>query len=83
MGVQHDIEDGEVIEVFKKGGFLAISFGEYNDYGVSGFFNILKDFDAKDLVIEWLKDSGQEYDDRGGFYEHICSQSEGRIGLIY
>ena len=45
------------MERFEKGGYLAISTGEYSDYSVDGLFNILEDFDAQQQMSAWAKET--------------------------
>ena len=44
-----------------KGELVAISNGEYSDYCVNGLFKVLKDFDAKQMAIEWGGANGMQF----------------------
>ena len=48
------------INVFKVGTLMAISKGEYSDYCIEGLFKVLKDFDAKEQMIVWAKETDRE-----------------------
>ena len=48
------------MERFEKGGYLAISTGEYSDYSVDGLFNILEDFDAQEQMNSWALETNRK-----------------------
>jgi hypothetical protein len=70
--------------MIKAGTLLALETGEYSDYGVEGFYRVLKDFDGKELMRQYLAEhpeqaeaySGHTYEfsawlSKSGFIEDI------------
>lgn len=47
----------------KTGNYLVWTEGEYSDYRWEAFFRVLKDFDFVELIEEWARHIGIEFDE--------------------